>query len=213
MPASTPAFKIPKIAIVMARLIVSGQDRGVRPFLVPICDEKEMAQGVTSIRLPPRSGTSPLDFSITMFNHVQLPPSALLGISIDAPRDPLKAWWDENWRIPIGTAAVTGPVITSLQYAAYIGAHYSLRRTIVGKKEPVSIFTFRTQQWPVLQALAVALVMDNWFPMIVQDVLSSKLDPRIRHAMSVILKTTGCRWSQLCIREVAERCGAQGSVS
>ncbi|EEB86780.1 hypothetical protein MPER_16134, partial [Moniliophthora perniciosa FA553] len=45
MPASTPAFGIPKVALVMARMIVDGQDRGSRFFIVPICDEREMYRG------------------------------------------------------------------------------------------------------------------------------------------------------------------------
>lgn len=71
MPASTPLFGIPKVALVMAKMIVDGQDRGARFFIVPICNEREMYRGVGSIRLPTRSGTGPLDFSITRFDHVQ----------------------------------------------------------------------------------------------------------------------------------------------
>ncbi|TFY75970.1 hypothetical protein EWM64_g8039, partial [Hericium alpestre] len=70
MPATTPLFGVPKIAVVMARLIVDGTDRGSRFFLVPICTATEMHPGVTSLRLPRRSGTSPLDFSMTLFHNV-----------------------------------------------------------------------------------------------------------------------------------------------
>ncbi len=36
MPASTPAFGIPKVALVMARLMDKGEDLGCRYFIVPI---------------------------------------------------------------------------------------------------------------------------------------------------------------------------------
>lgn len=98
MPASTPGFGIPKVALVNAKLIVDGQNRGARFFIVPICNEHEMYRGVFSKRLPPRSGTNPLDFSITQFDNVQLPPTALVASDITnfaLPERPLEAWWDE----------------------------------------------------------------------------------------------------------------------
>lgn len=215
MPASTPAFNIPKVALVMARLIVDGEDRGSRFFIVPVCDEHQMYRGVESIRLPPRSGTSPLDFSITRFNNVYLPNTALVSSDIfdlSMPRQPLEAWWDEVWRIQLGTLAVPAPWISAIKATAFIGGKYSMHRSLLGKKnEPTPIITFRTQQWPILQATAVGLVLDNWYPSAIKDALVNTPDHRVRHAMSVIIKTTVCRHFQRCVPEVAERCGAQGT--
>lgn len=215
MPASTPAFNIPKVALVMARLIVDGEDRGSRFFIVPVCDEHEMYRGVESIRLPPRSGTSPLDFSITRFNNVHLPNTALVSSDIfdlSMPRQPLEAWWDEVWRIQLGTMAVPAPWISAIKATAFIGGSYSMHRSLIGKKnEPTPIITFRTQQWPILHATAVGLVLANWFPVAIKDALENTPDHRVRHAMSVIIKATVCRHFQRCVPEVAERCGAQGT--
>ncbi|KAF8228423.1 acyl-CoA oxidase [Tricholoma matsutake] len=215
MPPSTPSFGFPKVALVMARLIVDGHDRGSRFFIVPICNEHEMFQGVESIRLPPRSGTGPLDFSITRFRNVHLPATALVGADILSPVPPSQspqAWWDEVWRIQLGTMAVPAPWISAIKAVAYIGGCYSMHRCITGKHdEPVPIISFRTQQWPVAHATAVGMVMANWYPSAVQEAMKSTVDPRIRHAMSVILKTTICRHFQRCVPEVAERCGAQGT--
>ncbi|EJF60331.1 acyl-CoA dehydrogenase NM domain-like protein [Dichomitus squalens LYAD-421 SS1] len=164
MPATTPAFGIPKVAVVMARLIVDGEDRGSRFFLVPICTAKEMYPGVTSTRLPRRSGTSPLDFSMTSFNHVFLPASALLGGSLDAPTDARSAWWDEVWRIPYGSMAVAAPLMQGLKHVAYIGGQYSLRRHVrVHGPTPVPIMTFPTQQLAVLYAVAAGTILDVWY--------------------------------------------------
>ena len=60
---------------------------------------------IVSIYLPLRSGTSPLNFSMTRFNKVKLPASALLSNSFEAPKDARAAWWDTLWRIPIGSFA------------------------------------------------------------------------------------------------------------
>ena len=55
--------------------------------------------------VPLRSGASPLDFSMTRFNKVKLPASALLSDSLEAPKDARAAWWDTLWRIPINSFA------------------------------------------------------------------------------------------------------------
>jgi len=60
---------------------------------------------IVSIYLPLRSGTSPLNFSMTRFNKVKLPASALLSNSSETPKDARAAWWDTLWRIPIGSFA------------------------------------------------------------------------------------------------------------
>ncbi|KAI5981544.1 acyl-CoA oxidase [Pisolithus albus] len=215
MPASTPAFGIPKVALVMARLIIDGEDRGPRFFVVPICNEQEMYKGVESIRLGPRPGTSPLDFSITRFKNVLVPHTALVASKLDdysMPEFPLQAWWNEVWRIPYGTMAVTAPWISSIKAAAYIAGKYSMHRSITSKgNAPLPIISFRTQQWPIIHATAVAHVMSNWYPIAIQQTMDMSLDPRVRHGMAVIVKTTACRHFQRCVPEVAERCGAQGT--
>jgi len=43
-----PVAGLPRIAVVMAKLIVKGEDRGIRPVLVALGDGKEMCKGVTS---------------------------------------------------------------------------------------------------------------------------------------------------------------------
>ncbi|KAF8880533.1 acyl-CoA oxidase [Infundibulicybe gibba] len=193
MPASTPVFGIPKVALVMARLIVDGQDRGTRFFI----------------------GTAPLDFSITRFDHVQLPPTALVAsdmFDLSIPEQPLEAWWDEIWRIQLGTLAVPAPWISAIKAVAYIGGRYSMHRCLQGKRDqPVPIISFRTQQWPIAHATAVGFVMDNWFPRAIEQAMDKGIDHRVRHAISVIVKTTVCRHFQRCVPEVAERCGAQGT--
>lgn len=214
MPASTPSFGVPKVALVMARLIVDNEDRGCRFFIVPICNEKEMYRGVRSTRLPPRSGTCPLDFSITTFDHVVLPHTAIVSSDIHdlaAPVRGLESWWDEIWRIQLGTLSVPAPWVSALKTVAFIGGRYSSWRCILGKhNQPTPILSFRTQQWAVAHATAVGLVMDNWYPLVVRQALEQR-DPRVRHALSVIAKATICRHFQRCVSEVAERCGAQGT--
>jgi len=215
MPASSPRFGISKIALTMARLIVNNEDRGIRFFIVPLCNEHQMYQGVESISLPRRSGTQPFDWSLTRFNDVHLPPTALVGSDIRedtlVPVDQRQAWWSEVQRVPIGTLVVAAPWISALKATAFIGGRYSAVRSILGKgNHPTPILSFRTQQWPILNATAVAMVLDRWYPAVI-DTVMNQADYRIQHAVAAIAKTTICRYFQRCVGEVAERCGAQGT--
>ncbi|KAH9975078.1 hypothetical protein BGW80DRAFT_1436731 [Lactifluus volemus] len=122
MSASSPTFGVNKAGV--------GEDRGRRPF-VPICNARELFPGVMSIRLPLRSGASPLDFSMTRFY-----------------KDLNSARWDMicQWRIPIGSFVVAGPCVSGLKHTAYIGGTYSLRRKVAPHGKEISLFTFPIQQ-------------------------------------------------------------------
>ena len=43
-----PVAGLPRIAVVMAKLIVEGEDYGLRPVVVALGDGKQMCKGVTS---------------------------------------------------------------------------------------------------------------------------------------------------------------------
>ena len=47
MPPTIP-MGVPTIAVVFARLFVSREDYGIRPFLVPLNDGQQMCEGVTA---------------------------------------------------------------------------------------------------------------------------------------------------------------------
>ena len=211
MPASNPTFGVNKIALVMARLIIKGEDRGMRPFIVPICNTREPYPGILSIRQPLRSGASPLDFSMTRFNKVKLPPTALLSDTLESPSDARGAWWDTLWRIPIGSFVVSGPCVSGLKHVAYIGGKYSLRRHVAPHGEKIPIFTFPTQQWSVLHAVAAARVLEAWYREVAPTYSDPKATHPIKHGLAVLVKATVIRQSMECAHEMAERCGAQGT--
>jgi acyl-CoA oxidase len=212
MPPTTPIQGFPKIAIVMANLIVEGINCGIHPFIVPTSDSHGMLRGVTSKRLPPRSGSSPLDFALTTFDNVLLDPSAFLGTSLSPPLDRQAALHKSIWRIGIGSMALAVTTISAFKMVACIGTEYSFRRHVRGKDTSlVPIISFRSQQLPVLYALAITAVLDAWRPKAVAILMSSSLDPRSRHGMAVIFKATTCRLLTSSAREVGERLGAQGT--
>ncbi|TCD67265.1 hypothetical protein EIP91_000342 [Steccherinum ochraceum] len=211
MPPTTPIPGFPKMAVVMARLILDNEERGIHPFLVQTSDERSMRPGITSRRLPPRCGSCPVDFAITSFNKVHLPTTAFLGNRYDKPENVQFLLHRYLWRIGLGTAILPMHVVTGLGVIATIGADYSYRRHIQGKGDSsVPIVSFRTQQLPILRAIALAHVFKAWRPLVVQCLMDVDVDPRVKHAMGVVFKATVGRMTTTLAREVGERLGAQG---
>ena len=48
MPPTAPKGNMPRVAIVIARLMVNGENRGVRPFVVALGDGTQMAKGIAA---------------------------------------------------------------------------------------------------------------------------------------------------------------------
>ena len=211
MPATGPGFGVSKVALVMARLMVDNEDRGLRWFIVPICDEQHMHPGVVSRRLPVRSGADPLDFSLTSFEHVFLPQTSLLGSTLEAPQSPLGAWWNEVQRLTVGSMVVAAPALQAMKHVAYIGGKYSLYRSVIGKNaSPIPIISFPTQQWPILHGIALSFVLDAWYREVSALIGEACLDRPVQHGLAVTVKTVICRSFQSSAEAIAERCGAQG---
>ncbi|KAJ3543335.1 hypothetical protein NM688_g5865 [Phlebia brevispora] len=210
MPPTTPIC--PKMALVFARLIVDGEERGIHPFLVPTSDTRGMCAGITSRQLPPRSGGSPLDYAITTFDHIHLPPSSFLGASLDRPIDRQNLL--NQYVSQVGVAALTLSVstIAGAKIIACVGADYSYRRQVQGKgPERVPIISFRTQQLPVLYATAIAYVLDAWQPYVIAQYMQLGLDHRVRHGLTVVFKALVCRLFTKSAQDIGERLGAQGT--
>lgn len=212
MPPTTFIPGIPKIAIVFAKLMINGKNHGLHPFLVTICNEHGMSAGVSSRRLPPRSDTSPLDYAVTTFNNVLLPPSSFLGNSEALPKDPKATLYQYMWRVPVGAMALSVSVTVAMKFVATIGSDYSYRRHVQGTNStPIPIISFRTQQLPVLYATAVSAVLEAWVPHAIGHVMSTDLGPASQNGAAVVFKATVCRILTALAPIVAERLGAQGT--
>ncbi|TFK46243.1 hypothetical protein OE88DRAFT_1812070 [Heliocybe sulcata] len=220
MPPTTPISTVSKYAIVMAHLVIGGRSYGIHPFLVRTSEGSKMAKGVSSKRLPPRSGSSPLDFALTIFDNVSLPKSAFLGdpkFLSGCPTVPTAEQIQKRlhayiWRIGIGSMAIAVPTVNAMKMVAYIGGTYSQLRHVRGKGSvELPIIAFRTQQLPVLYAVALSRVFDAWLPKAIETFMDQRLPTQVRHAMAVVFKATTCRLLTWSCREVGERLGAQGT--
>ncbi|KAI0292232.1 acyl-CoA dehydrogenase NM domain-like protein [Multifurca ochricompacta] len=211
MPPTSPvAAGLACVAVVFARTVVNGEDHGVKPFVLQLHDGQSMTPGVTTKDLPPRGGSRPLNHSLTYFNHVRLPSTALLG-SIKKPRDPRASFFEKIQRVAVGTLALSALCIPSLQVASYVAARYSLRRTIVdasGTSKP--IISFQTQKQPILTAVAQSFVFKAMYKQAIAWFTNPTLDPRVRHAVATVHKAAVVQASQIANLALGDRCGAQG---
>ncbi|TCD66582.1 hypothetical protein EIP91_001139 [Steccherinum ochraceum] len=212
MPPTGPKGGMPRVAIIMARLVVAGENHGVRPFVVALGNGKEMAKGVSARLLPKRAGSNPVDHAITYFDHVHLPKEALLG-SLQKPADMRLNFMKVIWRVTVGSLALSNQVLTVIRVSAYIAGRYSLRRTVTGPGgKPMPIISFRTQQLPIFHALAQAKVLDAYAKDSAQRFSSpdADLDPRVRYGIAAAFKAVMMQHCQSSLFTLAERCGAQG---
>ncbi|KAM5537960.1 hypothetical protein V8D89_008436 [Ganoderma adspersum] len=208
MPPTVPAG-LPCVAVVFARLVVDGEERGHRPFIVVLNDGKQMCTGVQSRLLPYRGGTNPITHSLTTFTNVRLPRSALLG-SLEAPASIHANLLDIISRVTVGTIALSCVALPAMKALTTIGTMYSLRRQIGPPARRTPILAFRTQHAPVLAAAADTYVMQALQRWAIERFCDERLDGRVRHGIAAVFKGVMIRHSQQDVIAVSERCGAQG---
>lgn len=163
--------------------------------------------------LPYREGSCPIHHSLTYFNHVKLPSTALLG-RIEKPDDPRANFFTNIARVTSGTLGLGGIGVPALRVAAHIGGQYSNRRCVSnpeGKLQP--IISFQTQKIPVFTALAQSFVAQAFFNKASSMFTTKSLDHRVRQAVATILKVTLVQHAQRANLELSDRCGAQGLFS
>ncbi|KAJ8487671.1 hypothetical protein ONZ45_g14251 [Pleurotus djamor] len=210
MPPTSPAG-IPCVATVLARLIVVGEDRGVRPFIVPLNDGVNMSPGITSKVLPHRGGSDYVEHCITTFSNVRLPHSALLG-SMKKPKDPRMVFFYSIDRVVIGSLSMATLCIPVIERAARIVAQYSKRRHVTDARThlPRPIISFPTQHFHILTAIAQAFVMKSCMKTFISIFTARNCDPGLRHCIAAIAKATLLPQTQTALLTLSERCGAQG---
>ncbi|KAL2830464.1 hypothetical protein BDW59DRAFT_17850 [Aspergillus cavernicola] len=210
MPPTTPRCGIPAVAVVIARLVVDGEDRGVRPFLVPLGDGREMCKGVMAKALPPRPGAHPIDHALTLFDRVQLPSSALLG-SFEKPTSERDQFFSTIQRVAAGTLFLSATSIPGLKLAVYNASRFSFRRIVAGHDgKPMPVIKFRTQHLPILHAIAQYQVLEAFLVEAATTFRNRKVDPRVRHAVATVFKAAAVQHVHKSIKTINEGCGWHG---
>ncbi|KAJ7045944.1 acyl-CoA dehydrogenase NM domain-like protein [Mycena alexandri] len=220
MPASIIAGGVPRIAVVMAQLIIKGQRCGIRPFVVPLNDGKVMYPGVSCRVLPDRSGTRPIGHAITTFNHVKISATAFVG-DLNSTLHPRMQFLASIWRLGIGSATMAALAIPALRISAHIATQYAKRRTVTDSRGvAVPILTFRTTQVPILRALSEAAVLEAFYreirPYFSSTDNSNKNLVKVletRNALAGVLKTITVHHFRESSVALTDRLGAQGLFS
>ncbi|KAF5025512.1 hypothetical protein F66182_2417 [Fusarium sp. NRRL 66182] len=210
MPPTSPQGGVPLVAVVFARLMVEGEDRGVKPFVVWLSDSRQMYQGITSRPLPTRTGCRPLDHALTTFNHVRLRPEALLG-SGSKPKMERLDFFQQTWRVSVGTIALTLAAVSGLKICSYIMAKYSQRRTVpggeLGSRTP--ILNFSTQRKPIVRGWVFGIIFDGYGRWTVDNFVNPDLPFHIRHSFAATYKA-GVYHASRAMTDIYERGGWQG---
>ncbi|KAG2754410.1 acyl-CoA dehydrogenase NM domain-like protein [Suillus brevipes Sb2] len=210
MPPTIPVKGLPCVAIVFAQLYVNGECRGPRPFLVNINDGYHMCNGVTSKLLPPRGGSNPVNHALTSFDHVCLPPSALLGDLAKSDRVH-HDFMSSIWRVAVGSLVLGSMAIPVLQMSSYIAARYFQRRHVTSVYGiPLPILSYRTQQMPLLHAIAQTFVLKALYKWAIEQFMDRNLDARVRHGVAACCKAVMVQHAQIANCSLSERLGAQG---
>ncbi|KUL87452.1 hypothetical protein ZTR_04742 [Talaromyces verruculosus] len=212
MPTATPLSGLEKIAIVFARLHIDGLDHGIRGFIVQLSDGRHMMPGITAKLLPKRAGANYLDHAITVFNHVHLPKDALLGeISIQSSTEK-EHFSNLIWRVPIGTLSLSLTSIPAIRSSAWIAAQHAMKRTVgdsaTDKGRP--IIQFRTQQIPILHAIAQASVLAEYAAWSIKRFMDQQANNRLRHAHAMLFKTIAVTHTLNSTRTLSQEMGWRG---
>ncbi|OAA50651.1 Acyl-CoA dehydrogenase/oxidase [Metarhizium rileyi] len=212
-PAS-PEAGVPRIAVVFAQLIVNGERRGVRPFIVRLCDADAMAPGVTSRLLPRLQGPKYVERSITMFDHVRLELPALLG-ALDAPTDLRGDFFRQSHRLTVGTLCSSTSAIPMLRVASFVLGRYSQRRhrrhgtdSELSARAPTMSLA-AAQHSPVLVALTLSSILEA-YTTATWEAFCREEHTQVREGLACIYKAAVTVDSQSILSEMIDRCGWQG---
>ncbi|GJJ13641.1 hypothetical protein Clacol_007897 [Clathrus columnatus] len=166
---------------------------------------------VFSRLLPPRGAVRPVAHSITSFNQVYLPASALLG-SLEKPHDIRESFFQSIQRVITGTLSMGALVLPALRLGCYIGTTYSLRRQVLDPStrtmRPIS--SFSTQYIPLLSSIARTLVFCAFGQDVYERFVDSSTSPTQKHFVASVFKTTVFRHAADILLQLGDRCGAQG---
>jgi acyl-CoA oxidase len=214
---------LPKIAIVMARLKVSGQDCGVFPFVVRMSDADGLRPGVLAHKCPDKPGLA-LDNGVTWFDHVRIPRANLLsGTTSELSADGVFTsslsrrgrFLRSLDRVNMGRVCLSAALVAASRAAVYLAVRYSWRREVAGPgRGTVPIMFFRSQQLALLGALSKVYAMTFFLNEIKRDFARSypSVAPELNRLASIAKALSSWEMTDV-ITVCRERVGAQGMFS
>ncbi|WP_436738253.1 acyl-CoA dehydrogenase family protein [Streptomyces sp. BBFR102] len=212
----------PKDAVVAARLLVDGRDRGVFLFLTPLSDERGHLPGVSVERLPHTAG-APVDHCATTFRHVTLPHSAMLqgdhgrlspagefSSSLGSSRIRFLRAID---RVSMGKLCMSGYSLGATRQAVAIAVRHAAARLTSGmtKGRRVPLMAHRSHHEPLLDAVATTYAATLLHRSVVRQWEAARETERAEVDRLVAVAKGWITWAaRETMTTCRERCGARG---
>jgi len=164
------AVAVPKVGIVMARLVSLGRDCGVFPFIVRIRDKDGApCQGIRIAPLTEKAAYA-LDNGITLLRDVVVPRHHLLtGLESTLHDDgrfesriasPRQRFLSAMGRVQAGRVCFTSAAVATLRAATWIAMRYSVQRLASAPGlRTIPIYRYRNVQTDLFGALASAYAL------------------------------------------------------
>jgi acyl-CoA oxidase len=216
---------VPKLAVVMARLVSLGKDRGVFPFIVRIRGrDGALCEGVRVTPLTEKPGYA-LDNAVTRFDGVRIPKAQLLAgndsVLHDDGRFETKVpsrhrrFLRAMDRVQAGRVCFTSAAVSSLRAATWIAVRYTSRRlTFAPGRRDVPLLAYHNVQTDVFGALASAYALTFAVRTMQQQFRerSSATEASCFRRIAA-LKAVGSSAVASHLALLRERCGAVGMLS
>ncbi|MER6500031.1 acyl-CoA dehydrogenase [Streptomyces sp. NPDC001455] len=222
MPNTSPTGG-PKTAVVAARLMTDGQDRGVFLFLTPLGDENGLPTPGVDIRRLPQTATAPVDHCVTSFDQVRLPYEALLqaehgrltpeGVFTSSIGSPRKRFLQSIGRVTAGKLCMSAYSLGVTRHALAVAVrHAHTRRTSgVTAGGSVPLFAHRSHHTPLLDAIATTYAATFLHRAAVRRWAGATGPEREDAERFAAVAKGWITWrARDVMTECRERCGAQG---
>ncbi|MFD0273428.1 acyl-CoA dehydrogenase [Kitasatospora sp. NPDC127111] len=212
----------PKSAVVAARLLVDGTDRGVFLFLTPLSDADGHLPGVHVRRLPYRTGTA-VDHCLTAFDHVRLPREAMLqadhgrvapdGTFTSSVGSRRKRLLESIDRVTTGKLCMSGGTLGMARAALVFAVRHAHTRQVSGPRlgQRVPLMAHRSHHSRLLDGMATAYAMTFLHRSVTDRWVRHTPEEREDVARRIAIAKGWITWQARAITaEARERCGAQG---
>ncbi|MBS9423021.1 cytochrome-c oxidase [Photorhabdus caribbeanensis] len=225
MPNTTPC-EIPKVAVILAQLNVSGKKYGIFPFIFPLSVNGTLTPGVKITPLGDKPGFY-LDNAITSFDNVEIPFEGLLaGNMITLTREGKVSLHIKELRerfslitnrLHSGKLCMAVISVTGAKSALHITSTYGNKRQTFGYSGIMPIINYSHFKegiaWDTLSTITHALYLKELTRKVSIILSESTRNFKFPDELLIEIITTKslCTWrTQEILINCRERCGAQG---
>jgi acyl-CoA oxidase len=220
---------LPKVAIVMARLIVGGKKYGIVPFLLPLEVDGKIRRGVRISPLGDKPGFH-LDNAITSFDNVEIPFEALLAenileietdgsVHLHEPKAHNRFLKAIN-RVQVGKLCMASTSLGMSKAALCITMHYAQKRRTFGAFGSIPIIRYHVLRDGLIVDVGLLVVFSLWLDHLVARLVAesegrpfdSEIPEQTLNEIAIAKATISWHAQELLVR-CRERCGAQGLFS